>query len=152
MKLVLDRNLDIAVQRLNPQAFDFSLSGLRAAYRLTATSTLSEQSATTPSTQTISGGTVGTGIVAGTTTYNGLQVDGLNGALIGIPTVTVHVKGVQALANSVTPTTPTKLDFGALTVLPFTFDAALTHSIALHLSGAVAVSAPHRQRRSAFGQ
>ena len=30
IKLALDRNLDIAVQRLNPQTFDFSLAGLRA--------------------------------------------------------------------------------------------------------------------------
>ena len=71
VKLVLERNLDIAVQRLNPQTFDFSIAGLRSAYRLTATSTLSQQSATSPSTQTISGAAVGTGIVAGTQTYNG---------------------------------------------------------------------------------
>jgi outer membrane protein TolC len=71
IKLALDRNLDISVQRLNPQTFDFSLASLKAAYRPTLTSTLSQQSQTTPSTQTISGGTVGTGIVAETTTYNG---------------------------------------------------------------------------------
>jgi outer membrane protein len=71
IKLALDRNLDISVQRLNPQTFDFSLASLRSVYRPTLTSTVSQQSATTPSTQTISGGTVGTGIIADTTTYNG---------------------------------------------------------------------------------
>src|SRR5262249_28901578 len=33
IKLALDRNLDIAVQRLNPQTFDFSIANLRAVYR-----------------------------------------------------------------------------------------------------------------------
>ena len=71
IKLALDRNLDIAVQRLNPQTFDFSLAGLRAIYRPTLTSTLAQQSATHPSTQTISGAAAGTGIDTTTTTWNG---------------------------------------------------------------------------------
>src|SRR5215510_6224459 len=40
VKRALDRNLDIAVERLNPQAFDFSLSALNATYRPTLTSNL----------------------------------------------------------------------------------------------------------------
>ncbi len=48
IKLALDRNLDIAVQRLNPQTFDFSLAGLRAAYHPTLTSTVSQQSVDQP--------------------------------------------------------------------------------------------------------
>ena len=71
IELALDRNLDISVQRLNPQAFDLSLVGLRAVYRPTLTSTVSRGSRTSPSRSTISGAAVGTGIVAGTTTYNG---------------------------------------------------------------------------------
>src|SRR6188508_3006358 len=71
IKLALDKNLDISVQRLNPQTFDFSLANLRAVYRPTLTSTVSQQSQTTPSTQTTSGGTVGTGILQDTTTFNG---------------------------------------------------------------------------------
>jgi outer membrane protein TolC len=70
IKLALERNLDISVQRLNPQTFDFSLAGLRSVYRPTLTSTISQQSQTNPSTQTTSGGSVGTGIVGDTTTYN----------------------------------------------------------------------------------
>jgi outer membrane protein len=71
IKLALDRNLDISVQRLNPQTFDFSLSSLRAIYKPTLTSTVSQQSQTNPSTQTTSGGVVGTGVLQDTTTYNG---------------------------------------------------------------------------------
>ena len=37
----LERNLDIAVERLNPQLEEFSLARLRGAYRPTATSTMS---------------------------------------------------------------------------------------------------------------
>jgi outer membrane protein TolC len=70
IKLALDRNLDISVQRLNPQTFDFSLASLRATYRPTLTSNISQQSITQASTSTISGAAVGTGIVNNTTTYN----------------------------------------------------------------------------------
>ena len=44
IKLALDKNLDIAVQRLNPQTFDFSIAGLQAIYRPTLTSTVSQLS------------------------------------------------------------------------------------------------------------
>jgi outer membrane protein len=70
IKLALERNLDISVQRLNPQAFDFSLASLRANYRPTFFSNISQQSLTRSSTSTISGATVGTGILDNTTTYN----------------------------------------------------------------------------------
>jgi outer membrane protein TolC len=40
----LERNLDIAVERLNPQAFDFSLAALEALYRPTFTSNLGMRS------------------------------------------------------------------------------------------------------------
>jgi outer membrane protein TolC len=71
IKLALERNLDISVQRLNPQAFDFSLASLRATYRPTLISNFSQQSLTRSSTSTISGATVGTGILDTTTTFNG---------------------------------------------------------------------------------
>ncbi len=71
VKLALERNLDIAVQRLNPSTFDFTLANLQAAYRPTLTSQVSHLSLTNPSTQTISGAAAGTGILSGTTTYNG---------------------------------------------------------------------------------
>jgi outer membrane protein len=68
IKLALDRNLDISVQRLNPQTFDFSLSALQSVYRPTLTSNITQQSQTTAPTSTLSGGT--TGIVAGTQQFN----------------------------------------------------------------------------------
>lgn len=71
IKLALERNLDIAVQRLNPSTFDYSYASLSATYRPTLTTFLSKQSTTNPSTQTISGAAAGTGIATGTTTYNG---------------------------------------------------------------------------------
>ena len=40
----LERNLDIAVERLNPQAFDFSIAALEASYRPTFTSNLAMRS------------------------------------------------------------------------------------------------------------
>jgi outer membrane protein TolC len=68
IKLALDRNLDISVQRLNPQTFDFSISALQSIYRPTLTSNVVQQSQTTAPTSTLSGGT--TGIVAGTQQFN----------------------------------------------------------------------------------
>ncbi len=38
----LERNLDIAVERLNPQTFDFALAGLRATYQPVLSSTFSQ--------------------------------------------------------------------------------------------------------------
>lgn len=70
VKLALERNLDIAVQRLNPSTFDFSVANLQAAYRPSLTSQVSHLSNTNPSTQTISGAAAGTGIEQGTTNYN----------------------------------------------------------------------------------
>ena len=71
VKLALDRNLDIAVQRLNPQTFALSLASLQAVYKPTLTSQLSTQSQTNPSTSTIAGATAGTGITQGLNTVNG---------------------------------------------------------------------------------
>ena len=71
VKLALERNLDIAVQRLNPATFDYSIANIRASYRPSLTSQISHLANTNPSTQTISGAAAGTGIEQGITTYNG---------------------------------------------------------------------------------
>ncbi len=71
VKLALERNLDIAVQRLNPATFDYSIANIQASYRPALTSQISHLSNTNPSTQTISGAAAGTGIEQGTTNYNG---------------------------------------------------------------------------------
>jgi outer membrane protein TolC len=54
----LERNLDIAVERLNPRTFDFNLSALNANYRPTLNSTVSSRSATTFTTSQTAGGDV----------------------------------------------------------------------------------------------
>ncbi len=52
----LERNLDIAVERLNPRTFDFSIAALAANYRPTVNSTVASRSVTTfTSTQTAGG-------------------------------------------------------------------------------------------------
>lgn len=72
IKLALDRNLDIAVQRLNPQTFDFSYASQAAFYRPTLTSTVAHNSVANPNTSTISGAVqAGVSIDTGTNTFNG---------------------------------------------------------------------------------
>ena len=72
VKFALERNLDIAVQRLNPEINDLLVASVRSVYHPSLTSTLTSQSSTTPSTSTISGGAAGgDAIVAGLGVYNG---------------------------------------------------------------------------------
>ena len=71
VKFALDRNLDIAVQRLNPEINDIAYASLKSVYHPALTSLLSTQSTTNASTTTVSGGAAGAPIVAGITTYNG---------------------------------------------------------------------------------
>ncbi len=72
VKFALDRNLDIAVQRLNPEINDLAVARIRAVYHPSLTSTLATQSTSTPATSTISGGgAAGASVVAGLSTYNG---------------------------------------------------------------------------------
>jgi outer membrane protein len=54
----LERNLDIAVERLNPRTFDFSLSALNSNYRPTFNSTVSTRNATTFTTSQTAGADV----------------------------------------------------------------------------------------------
>jgi hypothetical protein len=73
VKFALERNLDISVQRLNPQINDIAYASLRSIYHPSLTSIVATQSQTTPATSTLSGGggTAGVPVVAGLTTYNG---------------------------------------------------------------------------------
>jgi outer membrane protein TolC len=52
----LERNLDIQVERLNPETFDFTLAAQRAAYAPTVTSTLGQNNATLLPTSQLVGG------------------------------------------------------------------------------------------------
>ena len=70
VKFALDRNLDIAVQRLNPQINDIAVLSVKSVYNPTLTSTVGPQSATIlPSSQTQLG--VGGAAVTETMTFNG---------------------------------------------------------------------------------
>jgi len=72
VRFALDRNLDIAVQRLNPEINDIVYASTKSVYHPALTSVVSTQSTTNPATSTLSGGTqVGQPIVAGLTNYNG---------------------------------------------------------------------------------
>jgi outer membrane protein TolC len=58
VKRALDRNLDIAVERLNPQTFDFSIASLQANYRPTFNSNVGMRSATTFTRSQTAGGDI----------------------------------------------------------------------------------------------
>jgi outer membrane protein TolC len=57
--LALERNLDIAVERLYPQTFDLTIAGLRATYRPTLLTTIGQNNVTQrPTTQLVGGAAV----------------------------------------------------------------------------------------------
>ena len=64
----LERNLDIAVERLNPQLQDLNLARIRAAYRPTATSAIGHRAVVNPPTSQLNGGLI---VQNDTSTYNG---------------------------------------------------------------------------------
>ncbi len=55
VKLALDRNLDIAVQRLNPEINDVAISSIYAFYHPALTSVVSWQTLNTPANSTVAG-------------------------------------------------------------------------------------------------
>jgi hypothetical protein len=72
VKLTLERNINIAVQRLNPPQFDPAIASLRAAYWPQATSLLGTQSTSNPPISGITGIPAGaTSVSSGVTTWNG---------------------------------------------------------------------------------
>ena len=72
VKFALDRNLDIAVQRLNPEINDIAYASIKSIYHPSLTSLISTASTTNLSTSTTSGGSsAGQPIVLGATNYNG---------------------------------------------------------------------------------
>ncbi len=71
VKMALDQNIEISVQRLNPQIQDYAVVQAQAAYRPTLSSTVGNQSRRSQGTSQISGGQV---VDSSTLTYNaGLQ-------------------------------------------------------------------------------
>ena len=71
VKLALDQNLDIAVQRINQRTYDVTLASLRSVYSPTVNSVLSTQTSKTASNSTISGAATGETITSGTMNFNG---------------------------------------------------------------------------------
>ncbi len=63
----LERNLDIAVERLNPQLQELTLERIRAAYRPTVSSTVGQRAVVQPPTNQLNGGTI---VQNDTSTYN----------------------------------------------------------------------------------
>src|SRR5437870_6206160 len=70
VKLTLDRNLDIAVQRLNPEINDIAIASVRSVYHPTLTSTIGPQSAKQLPTSQVQLGTGGVATATDTMTYN----------------------------------------------------------------------------------
>ena len=54
----LERNLDIAVERLNPQLFEYNLARLRATYRPTVNSVIGHRAVVQPPTNQLNGGLI----------------------------------------------------------------------------------------------
>lgn len=67
VELALSQNLDIAVERLTPQAVDFQLAGLRNNFRPLASTTFGQRSQVNPATNQLVGGNR---VTNDTTTYN----------------------------------------------------------------------------------
>jgi outer membrane protein TolC len=63
----LERNLELAVERLNPQTFDLNIARIRALYRPTATSQIGQRAVVQPPTNQLNGGNI---VQNDTTTYN----------------------------------------------------------------------------------
>src|SRR5437879_6425338 len=68
VKFALDRNLDIAVQRLNPEISDIAIASIQSAYHPALTSTVSAASLSQLPTSQLIGGT---DVVQATQTLNG---------------------------------------------------------------------------------
>jgi outer membrane protein TolC len=72
VRLTLDRNLGIAVQRLNPQISAFTLASIKTAYAPSFASILASQSLENPPTSSILGLPAGaSGVTVGMQTFNG---------------------------------------------------------------------------------
>jgi outer membrane protein len=71
VKFALDRNLDIAVQRLNPEINDIAIASIASVYHPSLTSTVSQASQTNTPTSQLQLSSGGGGVLSNTTLYNG---------------------------------------------------------------------------------
>jgi outer membrane protein TolC len=66
----LEQNLDLQVQRINPQLQDLSIAQFEAAYTPNFVSTLSSTDQTQPSNSVLAGGAAGEGVTSGQSVFN----------------------------------------------------------------------------------
>src|SRR5579862_8581065 len=100
VKLALDRNLTIAVQRLSPPTFDYTLASLNSTYRPTLTSSLGTQSTAAPPTSSILGVPNGAlGVTTGATNFNGGIIEN---ARWGGGSLAVSANNIKNTTNSTT--------------------------------------------------
>src|SRR5262245_23318909 len=71
VRLALERNLDISVQRLNPEISDLAVASARSAYFPSLTSTVLTQGQTNPSTNSIAGGAAAAPVTNDAANWNG---------------------------------------------------------------------------------
>ena len=71
VKFALDRNLDIAVQRLNPEINDIAIASIRSVYHPSLTSTISQAKTVNTPTSQLQLGQGGAGVENKNLTYNG---------------------------------------------------------------------------------
>jgi outer membrane protein TolC len=71
VKLALENNLDISVQRIDQQTYDVSIAGLEAVYSPTVVSSLSNRTSKTASTSTIAGAATGATINTSNLNFTG---------------------------------------------------------------------------------
>ncbi|HEX4345966.1 MAG TPA: TolC family protein [Vicinamibacterales bacterium] len=77
VKMALDRNLDIAVQRLNPQINDVAVASALTVFKPIISSNLSQRSSENEPTSTLTQGANGAPVIA-TSTYNGGYSQNIN--------------------------------------------------------------------------
>jgi outer membrane protein len=101
VKLALDRNLDIAVQRLNPEINDIAVASALSVYHPTVNSTLNAASTATPTNSTVQGGTgAGAPIVTGLDTFNGGLAQNLKWGGSSITASLVNTRNTTSSLNN----------------------------------------------------
>jgi len=106
VQLALDRNLDIAVQRLNPQINDIAIASAYSVYKPVIGGTLNAQSQANPPTTTLVGSTSGTStapaapVIAGLSTYNATMANSLPWLGSSLSVSLVNTRNASTSLNS----------------------------------------------------
>lgn len=101
VKLALDRNLDIAVQRLNPEISDIAIGRVLTTYHPTVSSTLATASTSTPANTALAGSnTPGAAIDTTTDTYNGGLLQNFKWGGGNVSLNLINTRGTTTSANT----------------------------------------------------